>query len=56
VGGDFSFMGNQYHLDAAGYDYCIDLLLLHRRLRCLIAIDLKIGEFIPEFAGKCNST
>lgn len=52
MGGDFSFIGNQYHLDVADEDYYIDLLLYHRRLRCLIAIDLKIGEFIPEYAGK----
>ncbi|MDR2707434.1 MAG: PDDEXK nuclease domain-containing protein, partial [Nitrososphaerota archaeon] len=41
MGGDFSFIGNQYHLDVADDDYYIDLLLYHRRLRCLIAIDLK---------------
>jgi predicted nuclease of restriction endonuclease-like (RecB) superfamily len=52
MGGDFSFIGNQYHLDAADDDYYIDLLLYHRRLRCLIAIELKIGEFKPEYAGK----
>jgi len=52
MGGDFSFIGNQYHLDVADDDYYIDLLLYHRRLRCLIAIELKIGEFIPEYAGK----
>ena len=52
MGGDFSFIGNQYHLDVADDDYYIDLLLFHRRLRCLIAIDLKIGDFKPEFAGK----
>ena len=52
MGGDFSFIGNQYHLDVADDDYYIDLLLFHRRLRCLIAIDLKIGEFKPEYAGK----
>jgi predicted nuclease of restriction endonuclease-like (RecB) superfamily len=52
MGGDFSFVGNQYHLDVADDDYYIDLLLYHRRLRCLIAIDLKIGEFKPEYAGK----
>ena len=52
MGGDFSFLGNQYHLDVADDDYYIDLLLFHRRLRCLIAIDLKIGEFMPEYAGK----
>jgi predicted nuclease of restriction endonuclease-like (RecB) superfamily len=52
MGGDFCFMGSQYHLDVAGDDYYLDILLYHRRLRCLIAIDLKIGEFIPEYAGK----
>jgi len=52
MGGDFSFIGNQYHLDIADDDYYIDLLLYHRRLRSLIAIDLKIGEFKPEYAGK----
>ena len=52
MGGDFSFVGNQYHLDVAGDDYYIDLLLYHRRLRCFIVIDLKIGEFKPEYAGK----
>ena len=52
MGGDFSFMGNQFHLDVAGDDYYIDLLLFHRRLRSLVAIDLKIGEFKPEYAGK----
>ena len=52
MGGDFSFIGNQYHLDVADGDYYIDLLLFHRRLRCLVAIDLKIGEFKPEYAGK----
>lgn len=52
MGGDFSFIGNQHHLNVAGDDYYIDLLLYHRRLRSLIVIDLKIGEFKPEYAGK----
>ena len=51
MGGDFSFIGNQYHLDVAGDDYFIDVLLYHRRLRCLIVIELKIGELIPEYVG-----
>ncbi|KAF5425767.1 putative nuclease of restriction endonuclease-like (RecB) superfamily, DUF1016 family [Candidatus Methanomarinus sp.] len=33
-------------------EYFIDLLLYHRRLKCLVAIELKIGEFQPEFVGK----
>ena len=52
MGGDFSFIGNQYHLDVTGGDYFIDVLLFHRRLRSLSAINLKIGEFKPEYAGK----
>jgi predicted nuclease of restriction endonuclease-like (RecB) superfamily len=52
MGGYFTFVGNQYHLDITDDDYYIDLLLYHRQLRCLVAIDLKIGEFKPEYAGK----
>jgi len=52
MGGDFCFIGNQFHLDVTDEDYHIDLLLFHRRLRSLIAIDLKIGEFKPEYVGK----
>ncbi|HET6250169.1 MAG TPA: PDDEXK nuclease domain-containing protein [Tepidisphaeraceae bacterium] len=52
MGGLFAFVGSQFPLDVDGKDYYIDLLLYHRRLRCLIAIDLKIGEFEPEFVGK----
>ena len=52
MGGDFTFIGNQYHLPIGGEDYHIDLLLYHRLLKSLIAIDLKIGSFSPEYAGK----
>jgi len=52
IGGDFSFMGNQYKLEVDGDEFFIDLLLFHRRLKCLIAIELKATDFIPEFAGK----
>jgi len=52
MGGYFTFVGNQYRLDITDDDYYIDLLLYHRQLRCLVAIDLKIGEFKPEYAGK----
>ena len=48
VGGMFSFVGSQYRLEVGGKEYFIDLLLFHRRLRLLVAIDLKIGEFQPE--------
>jgi hypothetical protein len=52
MGGMFSFVGSQYRLDVAGKEYFIDLLLFHRRLRLLVAVDLKIGEFQPEHIGK----
>jgi predicted nuclease of restriction endonuclease-like (RecB) superfamily len=52
MGGTFAFMGNQYRLEIEGNEYFIDILLYHRRLRCLVAIELKIGDFKPEFVGK----
>lgn len=52
MGAAFTFVGNQYRLQADGRDYFIDLLLFHRRLRCLVAIELKIGEFKPEHKGQ----
>ncbi len=52
MGGDFTFVGNQYHIKAGSKDLYIDLLLFHRRLRSLVAIELKIGEFEAEYAGK----
>lgn len=52
MGGDFTFIGNQYHLIVGNKDLFIDLLLFHRRLRSLVAIELKIGEFEAEYAGK----
>ena len=52
IGPDFSFIGNQYKLPVSDKEYKIDLLLFHRKLQSLIAIDLKIGEFEPEHKGK----
>jgi predicted nuclease of restriction endonuclease-like (RecB) superfamily len=52
MGGYFSFIGNQHHLEVDGDDNYIDILLFHRRLRSLIAIELKVGEFMPEYVGK----
>jgi len=54
MGSDFTFVGNQYKLEIDNEEYFIDLLLYHRRLRALIAIELKIGKFKPEFAGKMS--
>ena len=52
MGGRFAFMGSQYRLEVDGREYFLDLLLFHRRLRALVAIELKIGDFQPEFVGK----
>jgi predicted nuclease of restriction endonuclease-like (RecB) superfamily len=52
MGGMFAFMGSQYRLEVEGKEFFIDLVLFHRRLRCLVAVELKIGEFVPEFVGK----
>ncbi len=52
MGGLFAFVGSQFRLEVEDKEYFIDLLLFHRRLRCLVAIELKVGEFKPEFVGK----
>jgi len=52
MGGLFAFVGSQFRLEVEGKEYFIDLLLYHRRLKCLVAVELKIGEFQPEFVGK----
>ncbi len=52
MGGVFAFVGRQYRLEVADKEYFIDILLYHRNLKCLVAIELKIGEFVPEHIGK----
>lgn len=52
MGGMFAFVGSQYRLEINGKEYFIDLLLYHRRLKCIVAIELKVGEFLPEYVGK----
>ena len=52
MGGNFAFMGSQYHINVGGTDFYIDLLLYHRTLKSLVAIELKIGDFKPEFIGQ----
>ena len=54
MGSDFAFIGNQYRLQVGEDDFYIDLLLYHRKLKSLVAIELKTGKFKPEFAGKMN--
>ena len=48
IGKDFSFIGNEYRVQVGNHDYYIDLLFYHRGLSCLVAFELKIGEFKPE--------
>ncbi|MFA5162010.1 MAG: PDDEXK nuclease domain-containing protein [Elusimicrobiales bacterium] len=52
MGGTLAFVGNQYRLEVDGEEFFIDLLLYHRHLKCLVAVELKIGKFLPEYVGK----
>ena len=52
LGRDFTFVGEQYLLQVGGTDFFPDLLLYHRELQCLVAIELKIDQFKPEYLGK----
>ena len=54
LGLGFAFIGSQYHLEVGGQDFYLDLLFYHFRLRCFVAFELKIGEFLPEYTGKMN--
>lgn len=52
MGGMFAFLGSQYRIEVDGEEFLIDLLFYHRVLRSLVAVELKIGKFEPEFVGK----
>lgn len=52
MGGALAFVGSQYRLEVSGKEYFIDILLFHRHLKALIALELKIGAFLPEYVGK----
>lgn len=54
LGKGFTFIGNQYKLEFNQKEYFVDILLYHRSLRCLVALELKIGSFKPEYVGKMN--
>ena len=54
MGKGFSLVGRQVHFEKGGQDYYIDLLLYHLKLHCYVVLELKIGEFKPEYAGKLN--
>ena len=54
VGKDFSFVGEEYRIQVGKKDFYIDLIFYHRELQCLVAIDLKITDFKPEYMGKMD--
>lgn len=54
IGRDFTFVGEEYRVQVGSKDFYIDLLFYHRELSCLVAFELKIGEFHPEYIGKMN--
>lgn len=54
LGKGFAFVGRQYHLEIADKDFYLDLLFYHLKLRCFVVIELKKGDFKPEYVGKMN--
>jgi len=54
LGRGFAFVGRQVHMEVGEQDFYVDLLFYHLHLRCFVVIDLKKGEFKPEYAGKMN--
>lgn len=54
MGKGFSYVGRQVHLEKGGQDYYIDLLLYHLKLHAYVVLELKVGDFKPEYAGKMN--
>lgn len=54
LGKDFTFIGEEYPIQVGGEDYRIDLLFFHRSLHCLVAMELKVGKFKPEYVSKMD--
>lgn len=54
LGRDFTFIDEEYKVQVGGEDYAIDLLFFHRGLQCLVAFELKIGKFKPEYVSKMD--
>lgn len=54
LGAGFAFVGKQFPLEVSGQDFYIDLLFYHTRLHCYVVVELKTGEFKPEYAGQIN--
>ena len=52
MGGDFTFIGNQYRIETGDDEFFVDVLLYHRKLKAVVAIDFKTGKFKPDYAGK----
>lgn len=54
VGKDFTFINEEFRVQVGSEDYRIDLLFFHRGLQCLVAFELKIGKFRPEYISKMD--
>jgi predicted nuclease of restriction endonuclease-like (RecB) superfamily len=54
LGRDFCFVGSEYPVQVGGRDFALDLLFFHRGLNCLVAVELKVGRFEPEYLGKLD--
>lgn len=54
LGKDFTFVGEEYPIQVGGEDYRVDLLFFHRSLHCLVAMELKVGKFKPEYVSKMD--
>ncbi len=54
LGAGFAFVGRQYKLEVSDKDFYLDLLFYHLKMRCFVVIELKKGDFLPEYAGKMN--
>ncbi|MEZ6093121.1 MAG: DUF1016 domain-containing protein [Pirellulaceae bacterium] len=54
LGRGFAFVGRQYELIVSDREFYLDLLFYHLQLRCFVVVDLKKGDFKPEYAGKMN--
>jgi hypothetical protein len=54
LGRGFAFVGRQYRLEASDQEFYLDLLFYHLQLRCFVVVELKKGNFKPEYAGKMN--
>lgn len=54
IGKDFTYVGEEYRIQVGNQDFYIDLLFYNRTLSCLVAFELKIGDFMPEYVSKMD--